>query len=608
VRGVRAEKSRPLRRQKPKSLPTGTERLERSILGGIIDDPSLYCAAVTIGLRPEHFSLSANQIVLKCMSEVVGRGHRAELPEIVRELERRDQLDTVGGVGYVAGLSDGIVVNRSSIERDIECLLERKAVRNFCSATEELFEQALRPDATIGELVSAAKRKLLTFDVLIEDRRSRHKATAVLDGGSLLNRIGAFIDRFVVLKPAQRDVICLWVMHTHAFSAADATAYISVTSPEMRCGKSRLLEVAARLVAAPWFTARVSPAVLARKVDGESPTLLLDESDAAFKGDKEYAEVLRGILNSGHRRGGVTSLCVGKGTEISYKDFQTFCPKMIAGIGHLPDTVSDRSIIIQLQRRTPNERSVERFRFRLVEVEAKPLREAVTAWGEANMDALREVQPKLPEVLNDRQQDGAEPLLALADRAGGDWPQRARAALIDVFSGAPQDDSLCVQLLADIWTVFQQAGVARLSSDDLKNGLMQIETSPWAEFHRGKPLTPISLARLLKRFKIFPKTLRIGTATPKGYELSLFTDSWERYLPKGSISALISTSEPQHPQHGAIHAGEAHFSGPQQAPSVAVSKNAQSPIFMGLVADVAPQSGGVGRDDVRGKRRLFEEL
>ena len=90
------------------------------------------------------------------------------------------------------------------------------------------------------------------------------------------------------------------------------------------------------IVARPWLTARTSAAALVRKVDADRPTLLLDESDAAFGAEKEYAEALRGILNSGYKRSGRASLCVGKGADLSVKDFSTFCPKAIAGIGRLP--------------------------------------------------------------------------------------------------------------------------------------------------------------------------------------------------------------------------------------------------------------------------------
>ena len=79
-----------------------------------------------------------------------------------------------------------------------------------------------------------------------------------------------------------------------------------------QCGKTRLLEVLEPLVPRPWLTGRVSAAVLTRKVDGETPTLLLDESDAAFTHRSAYGEALRSLLNSGYRRSGRSSLCVGQ--------------------------------------------------------------------------------------------------------------------------------------------------------------------------------------------------------------------------------------------------------------------------------------------------------
>src|SRR5439155_13386826 len=132
------------------------------------------------------------------------------------------------------------------------------------------------------------------------------------------------------------DTLALWTEHTHAVEAADATPYINVTSVEKRSGKSRLLEVLELLVRRPWFTGRTSAAALYRKTHAEGPTLLLDESDAAFK-DREYSEAARSILNSGWRRGGKATVCVGQG-DVSVRDFNTFSPKAIAGIGRLPDT------------------------------------------------------------------------------------------------------------------------------------------------------------------------------------------------------------------------------------------------------------------------------
>ena len=161
------------------------------------------------------------------------------------------------------------------------------------------------------------------------------------DLAGMLDDVTRYIRRYVVLSDSQAVACTLWVAHTHAFAAAEATPYLNVTSAVKQCGKTRLLEVLEPIVPAPWLTGRVSAAVLTRKIDGERPTLLLDESDAAFTHRSEYGEALRSILNSGYRRSGRSSLCVGQGAGFAYRDFSTFCSKALAGIGALPDTVTD---------------------------------------------------------------------------------------------------------------------------------------------------------------------------------------------------------------------------------------------------------------------------
>jgi hypothetical protein len=182
------------------------------------------------------------------------------------------------------------------------------------------------------------------------------------DGALILDEVSAFIRRYVHLSDQQARIVAVWVCHTHGISAATATPYLCINSATKQAGKTRLLEVFELLVNKPWLTGRVTAACLIRKVDQIRPTLLLDESDAAFNGEKEYAEALRGILNTGFQSGGVASCCIGQGASITFKDFKTFSAKAIAGIGSsLPDTVFDRSIPIRLQRKKPGE-VVARFR------------------------------------------------------------------------------------------------------------------------------------------------------------------------------------------------------------------------------------------------------
>jgi hypothetical protein len=396
-----------------------------------------------------------------------------------------------------------------------------------------------------------------TREALLESMRNAPEwKPQSINGAEVLWAIFRFVRRFVALSDQQAVAVSLWIAHTHAIDSADATPYLAVTSAEKQCGKSRLLEVAQTLVANPWLTGRATAAVLVRKIEADKPTLLLDESDAAFGGEKEYAEALRGILNTGHRRGGAASLCVGKGAEISFKDFSTFGAKCIAGIGKLPDTVADRSIPIRLKRAAPGE-VVERFRLRDVTPVAGALRAQIETWCNSTADSLRDARPDLPSELSDRQQDGAEPLLAIADAAGQGWLGLARAALVDLCAEAKAtDDSKGFKLLTDIRHVFESRRADKLFSSTLVVALAALESSPWGEWSRGKPLTAPKLAKLLHPYGVMPHTIRIGAETSKGYELDDFEDSFRRYLRLPALSLGHSPgSKPSHPSHVNTDAG-----------------------------------------------------
>ena len=393
------------------------------------------------------------------------------------------------------------------------------------------------------------------------------------DGAVLLDTILAIIRRFVSLSEAQARALALWVVHTHVADAADTTPYLAINSPAKRSGKTRLLEILRLIVANAWMTGRVTAAALVRKIDKEHPTLLLDESDAAFKGDREYAEALRGVLNCGHERGGKASLCVGQGANIEVKDFGVFCPKAIAGIGRLPDTVADRAIPIRLKRKTRSE-PVERFRRRDVEPEAEKLFQRIARWTAPLIDTLRDARPSLPAELTDRQQDGVEPLLAIADAAGGNWPESARRAFVQLcLEARDSDHSDGERLLADIHQILETRTEERFQSADLVESLLAIDASPWCEYSNGKPLSQAKLARLLHPFGIFPTSIRIEKRTPKGYMRSDFEDAFERYLAfENPPSCPDTATQSATVQQANTGAGSSDFSKCNRLTDVAVPK------------------------------------
>lgn len=415
-----------------------------------------------------------------------------------------------------------------------------------------------------------------------------------VDGAALLDDVCTYIQAFVALSEAQAHVIALWVVHTHAIETADATPYLSINSPEKQSGKTRLLEVLEPIAASPWLTGRVTAATLYRNIERTTPTLLLDESDAAFRGDPQYAEALRGVLNTGYRRSGKVSVTVGQ--NHTPHDFSTFCPKAIAGIGRLPDTVADRSIPIRLKRAARGE--VQKFRAREMESTTTDLHERLSAWCAEIAGQLRDARPKLPDELSDRQQDVVEPLLAIADTTGNDWPQKARRAIVTLCAESRRkDQSNGVQLLSDISQIFIERRADRLSSADLVKALTEIETSPWVEWKNDKPVTQPQVARLLAEFDIQPHNIRVRVKILKGYERADFEDAWKRYL--GSLERPLAVDSPQTatPLQGSKNAGIRDFKPATDSTGVAAPKRGKANKTAGcsgvaaIAASTRPLSG-----------------
>lgn len=349
-----------------------------------------------------------------------------------------------------------------------------------------------------------------------------------VNGADTLNKIAETFARYVALPEGAADVLALWVAHAHCFTAFLCSPRLNICSPEKRCGKTTLRDVVAVLVPRPLLMENLSVAVLFRLVNAHAPTILADECDAWLRENEE----LRGLLNSGHRRGGQAFRCVGDNNEV--RGFQVFAPAMLCGIGTLPSTLHDRSIVIRLERAKPGELK-ERFDSRRVDRE-KELCRKLARFVADNAARLEACDPVLPAGAFNRLADNWRPLFAVAEIAGGDWPQRAADAFAKLNG---QDDAdaqgIGTMLLADIRQAFAENRAERIFSKSLVETLCAMTDRPWLEAHKAKPITETWLAHRLRAFGISSRTLRIGDNRAKGYELADFTEAFERYLPAGAI-------------------------------------------------------------------------
>jgi hypothetical protein len=358
----------------------------------------------------------------------------------------------------------------------------------------------------------------------------------------VLEDVESFIRRYVAFSSdAHPTVSALHVAHAHAVEAADTTGYLHIRSAEKRSGKTRFLEVFELLVPSPIRASTISPSALFRLLDAERRTLLLDEVDAIFS-PKSDREELRGLLNAGYRRGSSAWRVEVNGKSYVPRPFDAFGSKILAGIGTLPDTIEDRCITIELRRRRPGE-PVERFRYRDARSEAEPIRERLEAWcTPETIESLRAARPTLPNLEDDRALEAWEPLIAIADLAGGIWPVAARAAAVALQgdrSGTEVTDGLLT--LGAIRDLFG-SDLDRMATDEILHGLARRDDGPWSfwfsdELDRadreGKPALKAArkLRRVVGHYGIESTKLRLpdGT-TPRGYQRAAFEDAWSRYL------------------------------------------------------------------------------
>lgn len=376
------------------------------------------------------------------------------------------------------------------------------------------------------------------------DLKRQRQAVSKADTSPLADA-HAYLGRFVSYPSLHAHVAhTLWIAHAHLMDAWESTPRIAFLSPEPGSGKTRALEVTERAVPRSVEAVNVTPAYLFRKVGDPAgaPTILFDEIDTVFgpRARRDNEEV-RGLLNAGHRRGAVAGRCVVKGKTIETEEIPAYCAVALAGIGDLPDTILTRSIIIRMRRLSPDEQ-VEPFRTRVHGPEGEAIHDRLAAWAETIVKELANAWPEMPAGIKDRDADIWEPLIALADAAGGDWPERARVAAVALVAlSKGSTPSLGIRLLNDLRTIFGNNEV--MSTEAILAALCVLEESPWGDI-KGKPLDSRGLASRLRRYDVTSKVVRIGGTTPRGYARTDLMDAWKRYLSPPSQESATSAIEP----------------------------------------------------------------
>ena len=347
---------------------------------------------------------------------------------------------------------------------------------------------------------------------------------------SILDSIVSGVTARIYLPDGAADVVATYVSYCYVFDHWPIRPLLAVSSPVKQCGKTTLLDLLMMLIPKAYEAGGITAAALFRMIAAHRPVLLLDECDQWLHGagaKSEKAGDLIACINAGWKVGGVILRCVGD--EHETRGFPVDTPKILAGIGDFPDTVSDRSVLLTLERK-PGDLHLESVRAdRPIGAE---IRAQLARWALDHGTTFAEQDPPMGRWTN-RAADNWRPLFAVADMAGGAWPARIRRAA-DAVTGRAAERATTADhksmLLMDCRRVFDEAACPFMASHGLDGALHAMEDRPWSEY-RGRPLTATLRGRWLRGFGVHGAK---DARDVRGYYRAAFHEAWKTYGPPPS--------------------------------------------------------------------------
>lgn len=378
-------------------------------------------------------------------------------------------------------------------------------------------------------------------------------------GNVLLGDVKAWLGRYIcTVAESDLDLLTLWAVHTHLALETYTTPRLMIDSPMPGSGKTTCLEHLQRLCLAPVQMATLSsPAMLARMLDQQIRTLLIDEADRSLNADKDGIADLLAVLNSGYKRGATRPVLVpAKGGEWVVKEMPTYAPVAMAGNNpNLPEDTRSRTIRVLLLPDMDGRAGESDWE--LIEDSAVALAGRVAAWADQIRSQMKECRPALPDGIVGRFREKWAPLRRVAELAGGDWPAAVDAMAIQDKEQWEMDkeDGLvrerpAVLLLRHLESLWPDDVAFKATSDIVKRLVAEHPATWSAESTYGRDLTAQRFGRMLATsYKI--NSTRLANDGPRGYTRASLAAVWSRMRITPSIEPA-EPAEPAQPAHPAL--------------------------------------------------------
>ncbi len=219
---------------------------------------------------------------------------------------------------------------------------------------------------------------------------------------SLLDAISKQINEHVIFQSEHdANAITLWIAGTYLMDSWPLYPKLMLNSPERECGKTTALQVIEAFVCNGKIASSITPSAVYRLIQSQALTLLIDEADRSLPHNEE----LNAVINAGHTRRTATKILSQKTADGNWKpkELSLWCPQVIAGIGEFEDTLTSRSIVIGLRRKT-NQEIVKHLSIGFFEEHGAD-RDSLSSWSKGITRDDLQLEPDMPLEAHNRERD-----------------------------------------------------------------------------------------------------------------------------------------------------------------------------------------------------------
>ena len=132
---------------------------EKTILGAILLDNAAHAEA-SARLEPDDFSLDSHRRIYQRMSELINSERAVDIVTLANELSRYKEVESVGGVAYLASLTEGLP-RRPVIEEYIRIVKDKSLLRKLMLICSAAIARAAEQSDTALDVLGDAEQRLL---------------------------------------------------------------------------------------------------------------------------------------------------------------------------------------------------------------------------------------------------------------------------------------------------------------------------------------------------------------------------------------------------------------------------------------------------------------